>query len=162
MGVTPPISPNDAREVLSLLATLNAPFTEDQARALVAQRRWQIDADAPGEALIASGHWAGGEEAVSFAFEDGNTTDIMIAAVAGLAKEDAAKDSAINVFAMLVNEATDLFGPRSGEIVGERPRAWWIMPHQTVSVSRWQAAATITWSPNEVHEALLKSIREDQ
>jgi hypothetical protein len=86
----------------------------------------------------------------------------MIAAAAGLENEGAANQAAIDVFVMLVAEATELFGPRSGEILGERPRAWWIRAEQTLSVSRWHAAATITWSTHEEHEALLKSIKEDE
>jgi hypothetical protein len=161
MGIIPPIERNSARDGLTLLATISQPQSEEAARALVHEQGWTIAADAPGDGLIASGTWPGSGEAITFTFEDDSTPDIMIAAFAGLNEEPEAQQTALHTFAMLVDEATTLLGDRTGEILGQRPRAWWVQPNQTLSLSRWHAATTISWSNHEEHDALLRSIADD-
>ncbi len=68
MGNIGPIDTASAEQVLNLLRSIEQPLTELQVRTLVVDKGWQVDADSPGEGLVASGDWPGGDEAIMFIF----------------------------------------------------------------------------------------------
>lgn len=161
MGTIAPIDHASAHALLTLLSTIDAPLTESNARQLAATQGWTIVAEAPGEAMITNGNWPNSDEVISFTFADGILVNMLITACVGLHDDPQAHMTALDTFSDLVHAADDVLGPRTGEILGERPRAWWDLPRQTIAISRWDAATTITWSSREEHDAVLRSIRED-
>jgi len=155
-----PIAAEPAAQLLHMLTTITEPLTETAARALVADNGWSIDADEPGEGLVASGPWDGGTEAFLFTFDDGQTPHFTVTAYAGLTDDPASPATAVDTFAMLVAEAERQYGPRTGEIISRYSRAWWTLPGQTISISRTETSATIMWATNDDHDDLIKSARE--
>lgn len=161
MGTIAPIDHASARALLSQLMSIDAPLSESDARQLATTQGWSVVADAPSEAMITNGNWPNSDEVISFTFANDATVNIMITAFVGLQDDSQAHQTALDTFSCLVHIAEDVFGPRTGEILGERPRAWWNLPHQAIAISRWDAATVITWSSREEHDALLRSIRDD-
>jgi hypothetical protein len=163
MGDIGPIDKDSAEQILTLLHSLPQPLTEADARALVADKGWHIDGDIPGEGLIASGDWPGGDEAILFGFDsNGETPNFTITAYAAPATDPVALPTAVDTFAMLVHLATAMFGMRNGEIIAEYPRAWWILPGQTISISRGANSATIMWATHADHHDLIASATQEQ
>lgn len=80
MPVPTPIDEASVRSVLQLLRRIQQPLSEEAARVLIGEQGWTVEADPPGEGVVASGTWPGAAETIMFTFADGQTRNFSISA----------------------------------------------------------------------------------